>query len=143
MVYFRVQSDFTYRVITGTNQTWYFTVYVDSTGQAGFRDLVSPQGPVRDAYTATPVEVLNAINQAVAQVGDIMVATSAVSGQATFDEATSVEIVFDTPMSGTQYRVHLDAPDFITTRVKYKSTTGFIIEVGSTYTGVIGYDVFI
>lgn len=140
---FRVQSEFVYRVITATEQTYSFTVVVGIGGGVGYRNLIGPQGPIQDPNQILPEEVNTAIQQAIQQVRDIMTATSALSGQAVFDNQTSVEILFDTPMSSTSYRVHLDAPDFVSTRVKYKATTGFIIDVGVTYTGTVGFDVFL
>lgn len=142
MAYFRVQSDFVYRVITA-GLSWYYTIVVDQTGTVGYRDINSPQGPVRDPNTIIPEDVNDAIQESIAQVRSVMAATSALSGQLDFSGDTSKEVVFDTPMSDTRYRVHLDAPDFVTTRVKYKATTGFIVDVGSTYTGTIGFDVFV
>ena len=69
--------------------------------------------------------------------------TSAFSGQATFTNATSQVITFNTPMLNSDYRVYLDAPDFIIARVVSKSTTSFTISTSITYTGVIGFDVFV
>lgn len=143
MTYFRVHSDFQYRFITGSGQSYYATVEVDQSGSVNVRNLIGPQGPIMDPYTPIPAEVQIEIVSAISNARDIMAATSTLSGQLVFDEETSKEVVFDTPMANTTYRVHLDAPDFVSTRVKYKSTTGFIVDVGVTYSGTIGFDVFV
>jgi hypothetical protein len=46
-------------------------------------------------------------------------------------------------MVGTSYRVVFSVQDFVPVRVINKTTTGFVVNVGLTYTGVIGYDVFV
>lgn len=142
MSFFRVQSEFVYRFITDDQRNYYVTLVVDETGEVGVRDWVAPNGPVRDPNTVIPGQVQFELSQAIQSVRDIMAATTVTSGQLEFTGETSKEVVFDTPLSSTNYRVHLDAPDFISTRVKYKAPTGFIVDVGVTYTGIIGFDVF-
>lgn len=141
--YLRIQFEAAYSATTEGGQVWHYTVVSDAQNLVGYRDLISPQGPVRDGYTVIPQEIHDAIRQSINQVESVLVATSAISGQLEFSGETQKTVNFSTPLADDSYRVHLDAPDFINTRVRFKSTTGFVVELGSTYTGTVGYDVFV
>ena len=71
-----------------------------------------------------------------------MAASGAVNGTLDFTAETAQAVTFDTAMSSSTYRVVLSQGDFIPLRVTNKTTAGFTVEVGSTYTGSIGFDVF-
>jgi len=138
----RIQFEARYSATTSGGQVWYYTVVSDAQNQIGYRDVTSPQGPVRDGFTVIPQEITEAIQQSILQVRSVLVATSAISGQLSFAGETEKTVNFSPPLADSNYRVHIDAPDFINTRVRFKATTGFVVELGSTYTGTIGYDVF-
>jgi hypothetical protein len=93
--------------------------------------------------TSVPQSVVTDINAAIAQVETIISMTSAVNGTLTFVAEGSKDVVFATAMSNTNYRVQLSASDFVPVRVTNKMTTGFTIQVGVTFTGTVGYDVFV
>jgi hypothetical protein len=76
-------------------------------------------------------------------VENFVAQTSAVNGQLTFAAETSKTVTFVTPFVGTGYRVVFSTTDFIPVRVTSKLTTGFTVSVGVSYTGVVGYDVFV
>lgn len=107
------------------------------------KDIQSPQGLIVDSLTSIPQSVTDDIQSAIAQVENFVAQTSAVNGQLTFTGETSKTVSFVTPMVGTTYRVVFSTQDFVPVRVISKATTGFVVSVGVTYTGNIGYDVFI
>lgn len=65
------------------------------------------------------------------------------NGQLTFTGESSKPVTFATPFVGTTYRVCFSTTDFVPVRVTNKTTAGFTVEVGVTYTGTVGYDVFV
>jgi hypothetical protein len=142
MAFLRVQSDFTYRSGVSPNY-YYFTVSIDQGGNISVRDIESPQGRIIDSNTAIPQSVTDDITAAIIQVENFVAQTSAVNGQLSFAGETSKTVTFLTPMAGTTYRVVFSTTDFIPVRVTNKLTTGFTVSVGVTYTGVVGYDVFV
>ena len=142
MAYQRITSEFTYR--SGVSpQLYYFTVSVDQAGLISVRNIQSPQGRILDSQTSLPQSVTDDITAAIAQVENLVAQTSAVNGQLTFAGETTKTVTFGTPFAGTTYRVLFSTTDFIPVRVTSKSTTGFTVSVGVTYTGTIGYDVFV
>ena len=142
MAYQRTTFDFSYR--SGVSpQFYYFTVSLDQAGLISVKDIQSPQGRILDSQTSLPQSVTDDITAAIAQVENLVAQTSAVNGQLTFAAETSKTVTFVTPFIGTGYRVVFSTTDFIPVRVTSKSTTGFTVSVGVTYTGTIGYDVFV
>lgn len=142
MAYQRTTFDFSYR--SGVSpQFYYFTVSLDQAGLISVKDIQSPQGRIIDSQTSLPQSVTDDITAAIAQVENLVAQTSAVNGQLTFAAETSKTVTFVTPFIGTGYRVVFSTTDFIPVRVTSKSTTGFTVSVGVTYTGTIGYDVFV
>lgn len=142
MAYQRTTFDFSFR--SGVSpQFYYFTVTLDQAGLISVRDIQSPQGRILDSQTSLPQSVTDDITAAIAQVENLVAQTSAVNGQLTFAAETSKTVTFVTPFIGTGYRVVFSTTDFIPVRVTSKSTTGFTVSVGVTYTGTIGYDVFV
>ena len=138
----RTNFDFTYRSGVSPN-FYYFTIQQDQFGNVSVKDIESPQGRIVDSQTSIPQSVTNDIQTAIQQVNNFVAQTSAINGQLTFTAQTSQTVTFVTPMAGTGYRVVFSTVDFIPVRVISKSTTGFTISVGVTYTGVVGYDVFV
>ena len=142
MAFQRTIFDFSY--VSGVApQLYYFTVSMDQAGLISVRDIQSPMGRILDSQTSLPQSVTNDITSAIAQVEDLVAQTSAINGQLSFVAQTSQTVTFVTPMSGTGYRVVFSPQDFIPIAVTAKTTTGFTVTVGVTYTGTIGYDVFV
>lgn len=138
----RIAFEATYTSGTGQQQ-YRFTVVVDQNGVSSVRDVRSPFGLIMDTMTRLPQTVVDDIQAAMAQVEALLSLTSAVNGELTFATETSKSITFSTPMASTNYRVHLSPSDFIPVRVTNKLVTGFTVEAGVTFTGVVGYDVFV
>lgn len=138
----RIATESTYTSGTG-QQRYRFTVVVDQGGNVSVRDIVSPFGLIMDSMTRLPQSVVEDIQTAMAQVENLVSVTSAINGTATFSSATEVNVTFTTPMADTNYRVHLSPSDFVPVRVTNKLVTGFTIQTGVTFTGTVGYDVFV
>lgn len=138
----RVQFDATYTSGSGTN-LYRFTITVNVAGVVGVRDIRTPFGLLIDSMTSVPQSVVNDINAAIAQVETILTMTSAVNGTLTFVSEGSKDVIFATPMSNTNYRVHMSPSDFVVARVTAKSTVGFTVQLNVTFTGTVGYDVFV
>lgn len=138
----RIAFEGTYTSGTGTSQ-YRFTVVVDLNGVVSVRDIVTPYGLVMDSMVRLPQSVISDITDAMTQVEDLLSLTSSVNGTMTFAAETEKSVTFSTPMSGSTYRVHLSPSDFIAARVTTKTTTGFTVQVNTTFTGTVGYDVFI
>ena len=141
----RIESCFTYnvRIDDPCNPSWMFTIVVNQDGTCGVRNIKSPRGGICDTMTEIPGEVLDAINDAKAQVENILAQTSAVNGTLTFTAETTQSIVFAIPFANTEYRVYVTLEDFIDYRITNKTVTGFDIELNVTYTGIVQYDVFV
>lgn len=138
----RIAFEGTYTSGTGTSQ-YRFTVVVDQNGVVSVRDIRTPFGLIMDSMSRLPQSVVDDITAAMAQVEDLLALTSAVNGTLTFTAETEKSVTFSTPMSGTTYRVLLSPSDFIPARVTSKLTTGFTVQLGVTFTGTVGYDVFV
>jgi hypothetical protein len=122
---------------------YYFTVSRDQGGRITVRDIQYPMGRLIGAETPLPQAVAADIQTAIAQVTDLVAQTSAVNGQLTFSNETVKSVTFSVPFSSTSYRVVFSVVDFVPVRVSSKTTTGFTLETGITYTGSVGYDVFV
>lgn len=142
MALIREVSDFTYRSGESSTGYYYFTISVNTTG-VHVRNIQTPTGSITDSITGLPQSVIEDIQTALAQVEDIVSLTSSINGSLIFAAETSQAFVFTTALSDTSYRVVLSVGDFVPVRVTNKLTTGFTVEVGVTYTGTIGFDVFI
>lgn len=139
-----VVFDFTYRSGSGSNGTYYFfTVSRDQAGRITVKNIQTPTGRIIDSQTGLPQSVTDDIQTAIAQVEDFVAQTSAVNGNLSFVAETSQSVSFAVPFASTSYRVVLSTADFIPTRITSKTLTGFTVEVGVTYTGLVGYDVFV
>ena len=147
MSFSRVEVTMTYKAISNSGGEYFFTVTMDEDSNLFVKKLRTPQGYVANEFYQTqtyalPSEIHDYIQTALGQLEDIL-ATSSANGIATFTDQTSVDVTFDTAMNNTEYRVMLSLEDFISARITNKSTAGFTIEVGITYTGTIGYDVMV
>jgi len=137
----KVHSEFTYQSGSG-GVNYYFTIVVSQQGTTSVKNILTPYGLV-DTVVSAPQSVMDDIQTAIGQVEDLMAQTSAVNGNLTFAAGTSQAVVFTTAFTNTNYRVHVTAGDFITWRITNKTIAGFTIELGTTFTGTIGYDVFV
>ena len=68
--------------------------------------------------------------------------SSAYSGTLVFSSEVEKTVTFSTPMSGTEYRVHLSPMVLAPLRVTNKTLTGFKVQAGAVVSGNVGYDVF-
>jgi hypothetical protein len=139
----RVKTEMHYKSYSTYGDDYYFTVIQDLSGAFSVRDIRTPNGHLVDANGILPGTVTGDINTAIAELETIMAASGAVNGTLDFDTETSKAVEFDTSMETATYRVVLSQGDFIPIRVVNKTTAGFTVEVGSTYTGSIGFDVFV
>lgn len=135
------QAEFTY-TSTYSGNSYSFTIVYLSGDKISVRNITTPYGLIQDPYSSLPSNVVSDIKTATQQVLDTM-SSSAINGTATFTAETSKTITFVTPLDDTTYRVVFSVEDFVAVRVTSKTVNGFTIEMGITYTGSVGYDVFI
>lgn len=90
-----------------------------------------------------PSAVQQAINDAISKLEVIMSNISTLSGTVTFTNTSEASVLFDAPMPNTSYRVLFSVDDFVFARVKSKTTTGFVVELSTAYTGSVSYDVIV
>ena len=136
------QAEFTYRSGPPTDQ-YTFTIVQNSTGAISVRDIQNPYGFIISPYSQIPQSVADDIVAAMAQVEAILAATSAVDGTLTFTNEASKTFTFVTPLANTSYRVQMSPNEFVPLRVIAKTTTSFTIQAGATFTGTVGFDVFV
>ena len=60
---------------------------------------------------------------------------STLSGVIAFANQSEKSVVFDSPMPNTDYRVLFSVDDFVFARVKNRTTTGFVVELSTAFTG--------
>jgi hypothetical protein len=138
----RIQTALTYQS-GGGGVLYTFEIVQDQLGQATVRNIRTPRGLVVDSLTGLPQEVVTDIQAAIGQLEDLVAQTSAVNGVLTYTNETTKAVVFAIPFVNANYRVHVSLADFLSWRVVSKTTAGFSIELGVTYTGSVGYDVFV
>jgi hypothetical protein len=138
----RIAFEATYTSGTGT-QRYQYTIVADSSGVISVRDIRSPFGLIMDTMTRLPQSVVDDINTSIAQVENLLTMTSAVNGTLTFVAEAEKSVTFSTPMADTNYRVYTAASGFIPARITNKTQVGFTIQLGTTFTGTVGYDVFV
>lgn len=137
-----INSEFTYQSGVGRN-AYRFTVTVDQQGIVSVRSIENPFGLIVDPWSAVPSTVTADICTATSQVEGILATTSAVNGTLTFTSEASKSVTFATPMADTTYRVQLVSDTFVSLRVINKTTAGFDVEAAASFTGTVGYDVFV
>ena len=138
----RTSTDVTYKSSAG-GQDYYFIIVMDQQSNVSVRNIRSPTGLIVDANTTVPKDVQTDVTTAIGQVEDLVAQTSAVNGNLTYTAEVTKAVVFATAMANTNYRVVFSTNDFIAVRVTNKATTGFTVETNVTYTGTVGYDVFV
>jgi hypothetical protein len=132
----------TYESSSG-GQLYTFIISMDQQGNVSVREIRTPTGGLCDATAQLPQSVLDDIDKAICQMRMLMGRTSATSGNLAFVAETSREILFHRPFSDTDYRIVLTADDFIALRAVNKTVIGFTLETDITYTGNVGFDVFV
>jgi len=137
-----IESAFTYRSESG-GQSWYYTIVQNMNGVLGIRDILSPYGPLCDSNTQIPQFVLDDQQTAIGQVENILATTSAINGILTFTNDTSQTVTFATPLSNTSYRVQIAQQDPVYFWTTNKSLTGFTINASISFTGFVGFDLFV
>lgn len=137
-----IESAFTYRSESG-GQSYYFTIVQNMNGVIGCRDILTPFGPIRDSNTQIPQFVLDDKQTAIGQVENILATTSAVNGILTFTDETSQTVTFSTPLANTNYRVQIAPEDNVVFWTTLKSVGGFTINASTSFTGLVGFDVFV
>ena len=128
--------------------------YVVPTGQGKFKFSVSANkyGSISVSsitknelsfFGTYPVEVQQAINTAISKLEIIMANISTLSGVIAFANQSENSVVFDSPLPNTDYRVIFSVDDFVFARVKSKTTTGFVVELSTAFTGSVLYDIIV
>lgn len=138
----RVQSVFSYRSIA-SGQSYYFDIAVDQSGNRSLRNIQNSRGLIIDTASSLPASVVDDIDLAMDQVGSIMATTSAINGTVSFSDNVSKSVTFSTALLTSTYRVYVNIDGFIPWRVTSKTTAGFTIDLSSSYTGTVSYDVFL
>jgi len=139
------EACFTYIVRTSNRcePPWLFTVVRNQDGTLGVRNIIGPYGPLCNTGAQIPEEVLEAIQDSKNQVEDILSHTGQLSGTLTFTNQTSASITFSAPFTSTNYIVLVSLQEFVPWKISNKTTTGFDIELGVTFTGTVQYIVFV
>lgn len=138
----RYKTESTYISTTALGEQYTFTVCQDLSGVVSVNNISTPTGSISDAYVALPKEVTDDIATAMGELEDLM-ASSSVSGTLVFAEEASKQVVFETAMNADTYRVYVSVGDFVPFKITDKTVTGFTLQLGATYSGSIGYDVFV
>jgi hypothetical protein len=138
----RIQSEFVYKSVTSAAETYYFTIRCDTESNLSVRNIQNPAGLIVDSMSSLPSEVITDISDAMSVVRDLLSINSRVNGTITFTAETSVTVSLPEAMSTAGYSVLLDVSDFVLFRVTSKTTTSFVVQSSTTYTGTILYSVF-
>lgn len=139
----RLQTEMHYRSSSTYGEDYYFTVVQDPSGSYAVRNIRTPNGHLVDALGEIPKSVNDDITTAISELENLMAGSSAVNGTLDFEAETSKAVAFDTALETDTYRVTTSTTDFIVVRITNKTTAGFTVELGSTYTGSVGFDVFV
>mgnify|MGYP006274686783 CR=1 FL=1 len=137
-----LQSEFVYRSGTGGNQ-YTFTIVSNSQGSIAVRDIQNPYGFIISPYTQVPQTVTDDINAAMQQVGALLATSSAANGTLVFVSESSKTFTFPTPLASSTYRVQLTTDTFVPLRIAGQTITSFTIQAAASFTGTVGFDVFI
>lgn len=138
----RYTTESTYISTTALGEQYSFTVVQDISGVVSVKNITTPTGSISDAYVTLPQEVTDDITTAMGELEDLM-ASSSVSGTLEFDSEASKEITFETALNAATYRVYVSFGDFVPFKITSKTVNGFTLELGATYSGDVGYDVFV
>ena len=137
----RIFAEFVYQSTAGT-ETYTFTIVMDQQQNLSVKNIITPTGELTSTLLV-PKSVSEDIQTAIGLVEDIVGQVSATSGEVTFAGETTKNITFSSAYANTNYRVVYSIGDFIGVRTTNKTTSGFTIETNVTYTGTVGYDVFV
>jgi hypothetical protein len=137
-----VQSEFVYRSGQPSEQ-YTFTIVSNSVGALSVRDIQNPYGFIMSPYSTIPQSVTNDISTAMQQVEALLAATSAVNGTLVFVSENTKTYTFVTPLTTSTYRVQLTSDSFVPLRVTGQTTTSFTVQAAATFTGTVGFDLFI
>ena len=138
----RYTTESTYISTTALGDQYSFTVVQDVSGVVSVKNIVTPTGSMTDAYVTLPQEVTDDITTAMGELEDLM-ASSSSSGTLVFDSESSKEIIFETAMNTATYRVYVSMGDFVPYKITNQTIAGFTLKLGATYSGSVGYDVFV
>jgi len=138
----RIRSEFIYKSVTSSNDTYYFTISADTSGNLSVRNIQNPAGLVVDSMSSLPQEVISDISDAMIVVRDLLSINSRINGEIEFAAETSVTVDLPEAMANTEYQILLDSTDFVMFRVVSKTTTSFVVKSSTTYTGTIRYALF-
>ena len=129
----RQQSTFTYASSTG-GQTYYFDIEVDAQGLISVANIRSARGPVTDV----PESVMDDIQTAIDQVGQVVSETQVASGNIVFEGETYKDVTIGAGvLNNTAYRVVYSPPDGMAFKTLNKTTTGFRADAGVPYGSVL------
>lgn len=137
-----IQSEFVYRSGLPSEQ-YTFTIVSNSVGVLAVRDIQNPYGFILSPYSSIPQTVTNDISTAMQQVEALLAATSAVNGTLTFVSENTKTYTFASALATANYRVQVTTNSFVPLRVTGQTTTSFTIQAAATFTGTVGFDVFI
>jgi hypothetical protein len=135
-------AEFTYTSGVSTQQYTY-TIGYDSSGNVTVRNVQNPLGLIMDSWSTLPESVVDDIRTSMTQVENLMASTSAANGTLIFSASASESYTFSTPLAGTTYRVQLSTDAFVPLRITNKTVTGFTVQAAATFTGNVGFDVFV
>jgi len=125
-------------VVPTSRGTFHFTVSSFFNGDIIVSDIKRDSVSWFGAY---PKEVQTAITEAIQKLEAIMSNLSSLNGTVTLNNASTGQVLFDTPLQNTNYRVLFTVDDFILVRVTSRTTTGFTFEIGVDFTGDVKYDI--
>ena len=120
-----------------------FDVVYDENGLIFVRTIITPTGNICSTTLGLPQSVIDDINSAITQVTNIMAATSALNGFATFAAVDFMDVAFASPLASANYRVTTEVPSFVTLRIINKTVNGFRIDASAQFSGTVGWDLFL
>jgi len=127
-------------IVPTTRGKYVFTVSSFFNGDVVVSDIKKDSISWSGAY---PKEVQNAISSALERIEVLMNNVSVLNGSVDLVNTSEGQVIFDTPLSNTQYRVVFTIDDFVPVRVKTRNTTGFSFETGVEFTGSVKYDILV
>tara|TARA_B000000557_G_scaffold237653_1_gene214628 strand:- start:1177 stop:1590 length:414 start_codon:yes stop_codon:yes gene_type:complete len=133
------ETSLSYSVPTGLG-TFKFSVSSNKFGVISVSSITRDNISVVGSY---PLEVQQAISTAISKLEIIMANISTLSGVISFANQSEKSVVFDSPMPNTDYRVLFSIDDFVFARVKNRTTTGFVVELSTAFTGSVMYDIIV
>lgn len=127
-------------VVPTTQGTYSFSVSADKFGRISVSSIIRNSVAYHGSY---PMEVQTAITTAINRLETIMANISTLSGVVAVNNQSEASVLFDTPLPNTDYRVIFSIEDFVFARVKSKTVTGFVLELSTSWTGYVKYDIIV